>query len=396
MNIQWFYFIIRYEYKVNIMNYTKMQTDTNNLFKWFLVITLVYLLLIAVAMIGSGFKLIAGQSAKELFEFATNPIVSLVIGMMATAIIQSSSTVTSIIVGLVAGGLPISIAIPMVMGANIGTTITNTLVSIGHIKKAEEFKRAFSAATVHDFFNLISVVIFLPLEIMFGFLEKIGSFLANLFIGTSSLAMSEFNFIKPLIKPPIKFIQENLIFYLQDNITGILMCLVGVFLIFFVITYIGKLLKTLMVGRVKDILHMAIGKGAISGITSGTAVTVLVQSSSTTTSLIVPLAGHGIFSLKQIYPFTLGANIGTTITAILAATAITGDTAIFALQIALIHFIYNLFGVIVIYGIPFLREIPLWCANALATLTIKNKLYAILYIALVFFAIPLVLIMLSY
>lgn len=347
-------------------------------------------------MIGSGFKLIAGQSAKELFEFATNPIVSLVIGMMATAIIQSSSTVTSIIVGLVAGGLPISIAIPMVMGANIGTTITNTLVSIGHIKKAEEFKRAFSAATVHDFFNLISVVIFLPLEIMFGFLEKIGSFLANLFIGTSSLAVSEFNFIKPLIKPPIKFIQENLIFYLQDNITGILMCLVGVFLIFFVITYIGKLLKTLMVGRVKDILHMAIGKGAISGITSGTAVTVLVQSSSTTTSLIVPLAGHGIFSLKQIYPFTLGANIGTTITAILAATAITGDTAIFALQIALIHFIYNLFGVIVIYGIPFLREIPLWCANALATLTIKNKLYAILYIALVFFAIPLVLIMLSY
>ena len=88
---------------------------------------------------------------KSTFEFASHPVAGLMIGLVATALIQSSSTVTSIIVGLVAGGLPIETAIPMVMGANIGTTVTNTIVSLGHIRNKEEFKRAFASATIHDF-----------------------------------------------------------------------------------------------------------------------------------------------------------------------------------------------------------------------------------------------------
>jgi sodium-dependent phosphate cotransporter len=118
----------------------------------------------------------------------------------------------------------------------------------------------------------------------------------------------------------------------------------------------------------------------------------LVQSSSTTTSLIVPLAGSGVFTLRQVYPFTLGANIGTTITALLAATAITGVNAIFALQIALIHFLYNLIGVLVIYTIPLLRDIPIKAAEMLSSLAQKNKLYVAGYMLLVFVIIPLILI----
>jgi len=102
--------------------------------QWLMIAALVYLLLVAVATIGSGFKAAAEDQAKELFAFASNPITAVVIGTVATALIQSSSTVTSIIVGLVAGGLPVSIAIPMVMGANMGTTITNTIVSLGHVR----------------------------------------------------------------------------------------------------------------------------------------------------------------------------------------------------------------------------------------------------------------------
>jgi len=163
------------------------------------------------------------------------------------------------------------------------------------------------------------------------------------------------------------------------------MITLGIMTIFLVITMIGKMLKTLMVGRAKQILHNAVGRGPISGITSGTFMTVLVQSSSTTTSLIIPLAGNGVFSLKQIYPFTLGANIGTCITALLAATAITGANAIFALQIALIHFMYNVIGVIVIYGIPILRNIPILAAEKLADATVKNKWYVAMYVACIFF-----------
>ncbi len=368
-------------------------TTSANFQQWFMVACLIYLLLVAVGMIGSGFKAATGGQAKELFAFASNPVTALVIGTVATALIQSSSTVTSIIVGLVAGGLPVAIAIPMVMGANIGTTITNTIVSLGHVKQGVEFKRAFAAATIHDFFNLISVVIFLPLEIMFGILQKTGAALANLMIGGDSLSMKGFNFMKPIVKPPIKALQSTFgSLGLSEVIAGSLLIVLGIVMIFFVISFIGKLLKVLMVGRAKEILHGAIGRGPISGITTGTAITVLVQSSSTTTSLIVPLAGTGVFSLRQVYPFTLGANIGTCITALLAATAVTGANAIFALQVALVHLVYNVIGVVVIYGIPFLRNIPIHAAEALAEMAMKKKLYVALYIGCVFFLVPLLLI----
>lgn len=370
-----------------------VQAGTSNWKQWLGIAFLVYLLLVAVGMIGSGFKMAAGPQAKELFEFASNPITALVIGVLATALIQSSSTVTSIIVGLVAGGMPVEIAIPMVMGANIGTTVTNTIVSLGMVRQGEDFKRAFAAATIHDFFNVLSVVIFLPLEVMFGLLEKMGAYAANLMLGGESMSVKGFNFIKPLIKPPLHFLKETIgSIGLSELVVGIVLVVLGITMIFFVITAIGKILKVVMVGKAKDILHNAVGRGPISGITSGTLITVLVQSSSTTTSLIVPLAGSGVFSLRQVYPFTLGANIGTTITALLAATAVTGVNAIFALQIALIHFLYNLIGVIVIYGIPLLRDMPVMAAETLSVLAQKNKLYVAGYMLMVFIIIPLILI----
>jgi sodium-dependent phosphate cotransporter len=369
------------------------EAGTSNWKQWLGIAFLVYLLLVAVGMIGSGFKMAAGPQAKELFEFASNPITALVIGVLATALIQSSSTVTSIIVGLVAGGMPVEIAIPMVMGANIGTTVTNTIVSLGMVRQGEDFKRAFAAATIHDFFNVLSVVIFLPLEVMFGLLEKMGAYVANMMVGGESMSVKGFNFIKPLVKPPLNIMKETIgSIGLSELVVGIILVALGITMIFFVITAIGKILKVVLVGKAKDILHNAVGRGPVSGITSGTLITVLVQSSSTTTSLIVPLAGSGVFTLRQVYPFTLGANIGTTITALLAATAVTGVNAIFALQIALIHFLYNLIGVIVIYGIPMLRDIPVKAAETLSALAQKNKLYVAGYMLLVFVIIPLILI----
>ena len=169
---------------------------------------------------------------------------------------------------------------------------------------------------------------------------------------------------------------------------GILLIFLGIGLIFLTITFIGKLLKVLMVGRAKDILHTAIGRGPIAGILAGTLITILVQSSSTTTSLMVPLAGAGVFGLAQVYPFTLGANIGTCVTALLAATAVSGAEAVPALEIAMVHLLYNTLGVIVIYGIPFLCRLPIVGAETLATIAADRKYLAFLYIVTVFFLIP--------
>lgn len=363
------------------------QPQKNSIIQWISVVLLVYLLIVAVGMIGAGFKSATGDQAKELFAFATNPFLGLIVGTVATALIQSSSTVTSIIVGLVAGGLPVATAIPMVMGANIGTTITNTLVSLGHVGDKNEFKKAFAAATVHDFFNLLSVVIFLPLEILFHPLEKMGLFIANALAGGGSMSIKDFNVVKAATKPLVTLF-KNMTHVLPAPFDGILLILLGIGLIFLTIAFVGKLLKSLMVGKAKDILHIAIGRGPIAGIVAGTLITILVQSSSTTTSLMIPLAGAGVFGLAQIYPFTLGANIGTCITALLAATAVSGAEAVPALEIAMVHMLYNLLGVIIIYGIPFLCKLPILGAQTLAEVASERKYLAFAYIISVFFVIP--------
>ncbi|WP_396589272.1 Na/Pi symporter [Bermanella sp. R86510] len=357
--------------------------------KWMVLLAGVYAVLLSVGMVGSGFKWASGgaDGARELFAFATNPFVALLIGILATSLVQSSSTVTSVIVGLVAGGLPIEIAIPMVMGANVGTTITNTLVSLGHVRKKSEFKRAFAAATVHDFFNLMAVIIFLPLEIIFGIFQKASAWATGYLIEAESMSMKGFNFIKPLTKPVIGEVKSWLSVF-PEKIAAVSLIIIGILTIFIAITIVGKVLKSLMVGRAKKILHGAIGRGPVTGIFSGSVVTVLVQSSSTTTSLMVPLVGSGVFKPKDIYPFTLGANIGTTITALLAATGLSGAGAAIGLQIAIVHLFYNLSAVLVIFGLPFLRNIPLVLAERLSEVATKRHSLAALYVLTVFFVIP--------
>ncbi|NAX48323.1 Na/Pi symporter [Photobacterium halotolerans] len=354
--------------------------------RWANLVFMLYLLLVAVSLVSGGFKWSVGEQAKTLFEFASHPIAGLMIGLVATSLIQSSSTVTSIIVGLVAGGLPVETAIPMVMGANIGTTMTNTLVSLGHARCKDEFRRAFSAATVHDFFNLLAVLIFLPLEMMFGLLQKISAWLVSPLMSTGDMSMKGLDFIKPLTKPAVNAVKAPL--ESMGTMGGVIMIALGIALIFLAITVMGKLMRSLMVGRARDILKSAIGRGPIHGIVSGSIVTILVQSSSTTTSLMVPLVGTGVLKVRDVYPFTLGANIGTCITALLAATAISGDHAVFALQIALVHLCFNVLATLLIFGLPFLRELPLKGAIYLGELAVKSKSTAAAYLGLVFIIIP--------
>ena len=378
--------------QAGVLTADQEQPTSSQWLSWLLVVTLIYLLLAAVGAIGDGFKAATASNAKELFAFATNPFVGLMIGLAATALIQSSSTVTAIIVGMVAGGLPLAIAIPLVMGANIGTSLTSTIVSLGHVRNGEEFHRAFSAATVHDAFNIFAVAILLPLELLFSPLRHTAEALAGFLVNDASVDMKSVNFMKTLLAPASEVLGAAVGWIPSKVWAGIALIVVGVILILFVVSAIGKVLRKVMVGRAKDIMHWSVGRGPISGMASGTLITVLVQSSSTTTSLIVPLAGTGVFTLKQVYPFTLGTNIGTCITALLAATAITGPTAVLAMQIALVHLFFNLFGILLIYGIPWLRGVPPLIATTLANLAQKNKLYVVAYMGGLFFVLPLVLI----
>ena len=122
-------------------------------FRFISVVLLLYFFLVGVKLLGGSFKMMGSGFATSLLDVTHNPILALFSGMLATVLIQSSSVTTSIIVGLVASGtLPLGGAIPMVMGANLGTSVTNSLVSLGYLKNKQHFKKAFAAATIHDFF----------------------------------------------------------------------------------------------------------------------------------------------------------------------------------------------------------------------------------------------------
>ncbi|WGH90296.1 Na/Pi cotransporter family protein [Auritidibacter ignavus] len=363
---------------------------------WLSVIAAIYVLITAVNVIGSGFKIATGDQAEDLFSFASNPLVGLMIGVVATALTQSSSTTTSVTVGMVAGGMPLNVAVPIIMGANLGTTLTNTLVSLGMVRDKEQFRRGFAAATVHDFFNLLAVIIFLPLEMIFGLLESVATAVADATVGSDVTVINAiFEGIGAVVSgatEPLANGIEFVLSFLPETWQGIVMILVAIGLILLVINFIGKMLNILMVGQAKKVLHTAIGRGPVTGIASGTVITVMVQSSSTTTSLMVPLAGSGVFTLKQIYPFTLGANIGTTITALVSAFAFEGVEATAALTAAMVHLSFNVFATLVIYGLPFLRNIPPTGATWLANVAAERKIYAVIWAVGVFLVLPLILI----
>jgi sodium-dependent phosphate cotransporter len=354
------------------------------------VFLLLYLFLVGVNGLGSGFKLLSHDLLDTFFAATENPFLGLMVGILATTLVQSSSVTTSLIVGLVAAPdnpLPVANAVPMVMGANIGTTVTNTIASLAHMGWKQEFRRAFAVATCHDFFNYLAVLVLLPLELMTGFLEKSAHILADA-LGGFGGAQYE-SPIKGAIKAGGSPIQE-LVHWLtpSEAWAATLYILVSAVIIFLSLMAIVSVMRSAMKSRVEGLVSRAFENSAVIAMLVGVIATVMVQSSSITTSLLVPLAGAGVLSLSQAFPITLGANVGTTVTALLAALAATGENAEAGLTIALVHLLFNLAGILMIYPAERIRRIPLDAARKLADVATRSKVLAILYVVILFYGIP--------
>lgn len=359
--------------------------------RWLGVVAMLYLLICAIGVIGDGFNALGAETAQGLFEFAANPLIGLFVGILVTAIIQSSSTTTTLVVTAVGTGMmPISVAVPMIMGANIGTSVTSTLAALGHVGNKAEFRRAFAASTVHDFFNLLAVIILLPLEIMFHPLERLSNLLANLAYGTVLPDPDKADVIGAVSSPVVDALGAQGLFgvFGGGTVSAVATIALGIAMIFLAVRYMGKLLQVLMVGKAKAILERTVGGRPMVAMGAGAGVTAVVQSSSVTTSMMVPFAGAGALTTKQIYPLTLGANIGTTITALLAAFAITGGNAELGLQAAFVHLLFNVIGICIIYGLRPLRMLPVRGAEYLASIAAEHKSIAAAWVITVFLAIP--------
>ena len=491
-----------------------------------LVFYCLWVFLLTLGVMGTGFKLLGGKDSAKMFDVADNPISALMIGILATVLVQSSSTTTSIIVSLVgADELSVNIAIFMIMGANIGTSVTNTIVAMGHFANKDDLRRGFAAATVHDVFNMLNVLIFLPINWIYPFFEKMTYEMAKdqkscegddcnkteflkpyispyskgvanydkkvakyisqnwcagqcgksystdamkkiseevctsstdcsnvhknyesnwmskgylakkrapaYIVGTASGTPAEFHYDKPAAcSTSTKFFDNDTNFTstvagsltagtcyevcgskvktglcdkrllkgglllddwdMTDNGAGTFLTVVSLISLCSCLFCIVYMLQIIVKGTAARILRKVVGFNGYLNIVIGMFITIMVQSSSITTSTLTPLAAVGLINLEDMLPLTLGANIGTTLTGIMAATVVTSNP-VQAWQVALCHLFFNIFGILVWYPVPIIRKVPLDGARFLGKMTTNPKwgqIFPLVYTFICFFIIP--------
>lgn len=364
--------------------------------------------------------------------------------------------------------------------------MTNTIVAMGQMGDGDELERAFSGATVHDMFNFLSVLILFPLEIITHMLARMTDAMTRNFEPDPD-GEKKSKGIKVIISPLLdRLIKANSkvidqvatgeaescdVYYptecnpsgtatyeacvtngrvglitcskdigkcpaffqegasqSDDLVSGGVALFLGIFFLVLCLMGLVTILKKMLLGASTRMIHKCTDVNGYISMLIGCGVTVLVQSSSVTTSVLTPLVGVGLVSVEQVrllrfclylsiahdctsslidashsilhilsttqmYPFTLGANIGTTITGIMAAlVASTADS----MQVALAHFFFNIFGIIIWYPLPVMRRVPVRLAKGLGKATRWWRGFPILYIGICFFAIPLILLGISY
>ncbi len=346
-----------------------------------------YVFLLSINLISTSFGLLGAATVESILYATSNPFIGLFIGLLTTAILQSSSTITTMTVAAVAGGsIAIESAIPIIMGANVGTTVTSTIVSLGYLTKKSEFRRAISAGTVHDIFNIAVVVILFPLELKFHLLSDLSRHITSLiYIGAPNEGVDPIIGINSVFFKSIASAIGN---YISNPI---ILLLISFFLLFGAIKVLSKIIYRDLIGRSKNKLEDFVFRTKYRSFGWGLLITSAIQSSSVTTSLMVPLVATGKVTLRRAFHFILGANIGTTITALIAAL-FRSEAAI---SLAIAHLMFNLIGVLIFLPFPWVTLIPVNLSRKLGALTLKHRMAGFAYILVVFFLVPFTLIYIS-
>jgi sodium-dependent phosphate cotransporter len=324
------------------------------------------------------FRSVKEEYALHIGNAVAHPLLGLCIGLLATATLQSSSTTTSLIVAMVAAGtLRIEQAVPLVMGANIGTTITAMLMSFTHVYNKRQFKKAFASALLHHFFNVFSVLLLLPLEYFFGILSGVATYLSH---WVAPLQNSGFSLMLFTIKP------LSLWFAQQLNYSTLWLSVAALALLPLSVFGFSALIKNLATGSANRLMQEKVFAHPFQTLCWGVGLTAIVRSSAATTALTVPLVGEERISLKKAAPFVLGANVGTTITAMIAAMSRHEE----AVCIAFTHLLFNLLGVLIVYPWPRLRHSFVWVVKKTSEQLTMNRGRAFAYLLLLFFVLPIV------
>ena len=325
-----------------------------------------YFFLFSLELLGNAAKVLGGCSAGGLLSSDTNPVAALVIGELATALVQSSSTTTSIVVTLVgAGSINVKNGIYLIMGANIGTSVTNTIIAMGQMGSGDQLERAFAGATVHDLFNLLAVAVLFPLELISGYLYHLTSAMlpaqvqdgdkweGPLKMIVSPLASRVLKANKDVIKEtslgadlggvdscedyyPVVCVDgiedykhcvkcdkdagevcsvglitcdkkvgcpaffQNGATQQDDTTSGGVCLFLSLVLLLICLMGLVNVLQRGLMGMSTRVIYKATKVPGVVAIVIGAAITVLVQSSSITTSVLTPIVGLGVIQLEQV------------------------------------------------------------------------------------------------
>jgi sodium-dependent phosphate cotransporter len=361
-----------------------------------------YFFLSAINIMGSGLKSIGKETTwlAEAIAQGDNPLVALMASVLVTSVVQSSSFTTSLIITLVAAGeLSPGTAVFAVMGANIGTSITGIIVSLGTMRIKRQFRRAYATALMHAIPNVLTVVLLFPLEWVTsstsadGFRGGILTRTARWITSMLDLGSGEkmFNPIKAITKPVVTAVKDGAGWVSGDNTTlaATLVAVVGLVVLFMALVGLVKNLKDALLKRIEGLFTKLIFRNDLLAWISGIFSTVAVQSSSVTTSLMVPIAGAGAVKLRRVFPFMLGCNIGTTMTGVIAATA---NPTAGAVIVAISHVIFNFTDNAIWYP---LRILPIRLAKWYSSLAARRRKYAFIFLVTVFLVVPTVALVIS-
>ncbi|KRX84827.1 Sodium-dependent phosphate transport protein 2A [Trichinella sp. T6] len=413
---------------------TKIQKIIRTIILLILLLACLYFFICSLDLMTDGFKLLGGHTIADAFRsniILKSPVAILMIGIVVTAILQSSSTVTSIAVVMVgAEAFTVEQAYYVIMGSNVGTAVTSTIVALFSSGDRGRFEKAFAAAVIHDLYNWMGVVVLFPLEVitsaLFGqgaIVSLTGLMVKNLELGT----LQDSEFFQKIIDP-----FTHLIFQADDEVLtnrslgivtnqsvvkrpfvlnldwpdtsiGGLLLFISLVLLICCLSGMVKVLNQLLGGGMQRILQKSLNfqlRGRWSWATGyicillGAMVTLVVQSSSIVCSTMIPLVALDVLSLERFWVYEVGADVGTTGTAIFAALAT--ETLKTPLQLAFCHFCFNFISIFLFYSIPPVRRIPLAAAAFLGRTSARYRWFAFVYIFGTFIIFPLIVFGLAY
>ena len=398
-----------------------------------------YFFICSLTFLSTSFRILGGKNLSSLFsdsDLLSNPIIGVMIGILVTVLVQSSATSTSIIVSLVSAGVGVKHAVPMILGSNVGTSVTNTIVSMTQAGDRECFRRAFAAATVHDMFNWLAVIVLMAAEVAGGFLQKITKIIVDNIPLDSEVTSPDFlqGLTRPFTEKIVQVDREVLLGWsledpAYDNVTtimyanhsnylfaylgekgagfndvalGIILLILSLCMLVVCLLGLMKILNSVLSSRMVELIQKTVNADIpyvpwLTGYLAmliGCLITILVRSSSIFTSTLTPLCGAGLVTLETVYPMTLGSNIGTTTTSILASFAAEGRYIKPSIQIAFVHLLFNIIGIVIFYPIPWMRW-PIPLAKHLGDITAEYRWFAALYLVVMFFLLPLAVFLLS-